>query len=90
MVLELVKLLEYCLYVLPIDEVRDLDPSKNVLVSFICLNDFIAWVVDRSWGSLVADELELYELYPREGSDPIELLTEPYLNPFKFIMIDVD
>jgi len=29
----------------------------------------------------VADELELYELYPREGSDPIELLTEPYLNP---------
>jgi len=41
-VLELVKLLEYCLYVLPIDEVRDLDPSRNVLVSFICLNDFIA------------------------------------------------
>ena len=37
----------------------------------------------------MADELELYELYPREGSDTIELLTEPYLNPFKFIMIDV-
>jgi len=64
------------------DEVRDLDPSRNVLVSFICLNDFMAWFVVRSCGIFVSDllMLELYELL-KEGSDPSELPTDPYLKP---------